>query len=510
MNFIPLPYMKKFCTGMAVLSMLFFVSCGGDDPVVPESPKTSQEPTVPVVETVVTDVDPLDHYAAALQVTVTEDATHEVSDLVSTILAAGSLDSFVSSLVKGEINSQVSSREQEWSKKYGRTVSLKVRGVKYTYASVDQTGKPIILSSYATWAFPDIADTLRTADHDRIYLYCPYTLTQESGCSTATLGGYANALVLKNSLVVSPDYQGFGSTHDTDQMYLNHELSGRQIYDAMAAAYMIFRGKGFSLSEDWHLAVMGMSQGAANAVAVQKYMETTEAEMTTSVRTTGQTVEEVKTGKLLSDWWHYSYTSAACGPYSPVRTMDEYLSWTALEHPSVIPLVVKSMVASYPSQLGSFGEAKFFSERYDKDKAEWDSLYVHKLYTTTTLDNMMFAKVTAPGHESYASQRKLLLSDLVSEELLDAASPLATAFRACLSRNDLTSGWTPAHHIFLYAAKKDEYVPYGNTEALVSLAPSMVHVLTTDTVSDHSSACTFWLVYTALGAYDNTITSAIK
>lgn len=418
-------------------------------------------------------------------VTVTSDETLTINEVIGKVAEGGMFGEYAElvdpliSILKKQLNDTLAA----WNSRYGfAATGLKVRCVKYSYRSIDHRGNPVTLSSYATWAYPDIENAQQAVVHDRIILFCPYSQTKEANCATATYGGAANVLIAKNALIVSPDPQGFGANGGNDQMYMNHELIGIQMADAMAAAYKVFLDLGFQLKEHFSLIPMGMSQGAATAVATQRYLENQPLTLSDNGLTQSY---------ALADWWHLTHTCVASGPYSPELTMNDYLSWQAFSHPGVIPLVLKTMILSYPDLFGDNTEEDFYTENYLRHKAFFDSVYRYKPYTIDEINALMFEKVSTPEHQ-VSDPNTMVLSDMLSAALLDTNATLNQKMRLSLRRNDLTTGWTPRHTIYITASQKDEYVPYSNALALVGLAPDKVRVLDTDNMP-HEFSCLMWL-----------------
>ena len=77
------------------------------------------------------------------------------------------------------------------------------------------------------------------------------------------------------------------------------------------------------------------------------------------------------------------------------------------------------------------------------------------------------------GVDITAQKLSLPLDKMLSEELLDSKSDIHDNLMECLRRQDLTSGWTPKTKTKIYYSKKDEVVPYVNTERLIKLFGNM-------------------------------------
>lgn len=440
----------------------------------------------------------LNSYVETLEgVTLLSDETHSLSEVMGNVSTCGLFDpnsplvSYFNALMGEQMNDTLAA----WNTRYGMSATnVKVRCLKYLYRTIDHLGRPITLSSYATWAYPDIEDPQSKVILNRIILFCPYSQTKEAYCATATNGGAANALLTKDALIVTPDPQGFGNDSGHDQMYMNHELIGRQMADAVGAAYKVFLQLGFRLQENFYLTPMGMSQGASSAVSTHRYLERTDLTITDASGTERHT---------LADWWHLRYTSGACGPYSPETTLNDYLAWQTFAHPAVLPLVFKTYLQSYPDIFGTYTEDDFYSDRYLTHKSFFDSAYLFKPYTIIELNELLFERVSSPENHA-ADTASMVLTDMLSPEVLESSHPLEQRLRQALQRNDLTSGWMPQHPIYLYASDADDYVPYSNTQALVSMAPAKIQLLETDH-NEHLNSCGFWLLKMFTGVFDTQI-----
>lgn len=323
----------------------------------------------------------------------------------------------------------------------------------FTYMSVDETGKPIELSAFLGWGEYRLADKYFPMTQERIRLVCPYTHTLESECATASNGGYEFMLTTSNDLFIMPDGEGFGASRDRDQMYLNHDLQARQIYDALCAGYSIYindvKGK---LSKKWTLRVFGASQGAADAIAVHRMLDT-------------ETVTSGGSTKTLGEMWNFEHSFVCCGPYSPATTVEEYYKLGYVYFPIVLPLTIKSMLHAYPEFEARFPEERFYTEEYLKLKDDMDKYLRNNDLATSELNSICFDNLQV-GDEK--GNNYLRLERILSAEARDTNSQLYKDFMACLDKQDLTKGWTPRTKTYIYHCKKDEVVPWANSQKLIS------------------------------------------
>ena len=122
---------------------------------------------------------------------------------------------------------------------------------KFNYPSTSATGDPIVLSSLlCCWAptTPPEAD----AGIESVHLYSHYTITANSQCPTSATVTTADFVLLaslyegyeynekapyrsivKRSIVIMPDFEGYGVTSDRVHPYLVQTVTARQVVDAL-------------------------------------------------------------------------------------------------------------------------------------------------------------------------------------------------------------------------------------------------------------------------------------
>lgn len=368
--------------------------------------------------------------------------------------------------------SNIAAREQQLQKELGlQQIELGYRKINYLYNSVDQFGNPVTLSSALYFNSYKAGNEWHNITTDKICLVEHYTITSDLECPTKSYP--IEPHMLGNAVVVMPDYLGYGSSADKLHPYLNHNIAAINSVDALDAAYAICRDyyPGL-LSKDWTMSVLGASQGGSNALAVHKYIETT---------------------PTLADNWNFTHSNCAAGAYSPVHTFNTYIEWEWLEYPVVIPMVLKSMIASNPDIMSKWNEEDFYSAEYIKIKPQIDTMLAGKRHTTDEINNIFF------NHFSTSQTPGLVsIKDILSADALNKDSEMRKALFACLKNNDLTTGWQPKHPIKLYHSKNDKVVPYINAQEATSLSSKNV---TLRTVEDggHVSSCAMWMFSILLG-----------
>ncbi|MGL5938388.1 MAG: hypothetical protein ACRCY5_06655 [Phocaeicola sp.] len=344
---------------------------------------------------------------------------------------------------------EMNKRKAELEKELGvNGILLGFKYLNFAYNSVDQHGSKIELSSFLSWGtYSSVLGKKHNLNPRNIFLSAHPTIASNPEAPTSSKGGL-DLLVSGDNLLILPDYIGYGITSANLHPYLNHEVAGKNMYDALVAGYHLATERfELKMKKEWKLYLLGASQGGAVALATHKYLET----------------NKDSNGKMLADKWNFAYSYCCSGPYSPPLTFAKYREWGSVGIPSFIPMVIKSMVDSYPELLGKWTEDAFYSEKYLEKKAEFDALYSKKESNILTI-NKYFTKYF--GTDSHG---KVELSKFMSPEILDANSDLSKAFYRCLEKNDLTTGWYPVHKIYLFHGTGDGIVPLENSEEVVRL-----------------------------------------
>lgn len=278
--------------------------------------------------------------------------------------------------------------------------------------------------------------------------------------------------VTGNALVLMPDYMGYGITKNSIHPYLNHELCAINSVDAFPAGYAVFEqlsDKG--LKNDWQLYVTGASQGAGNALAVHKYLDT---------------------HPDIADNWRFAGTNCSSGPYNPIKTLEKYFADGKTALPAVFPLTLKSMLESYPEVMADFTEELMYSDAYLQVKDSIDEMISSKNYTTTEI-NLFFLENLKKTVVDGLADDEIMLVDMLSDEMLNAESDIMKAVYSCLDKNDLTKGWSPVHPIKMHYSTGDRIVSYHNTLAAKEASGSKVILTTTSTPMEHMATCAMWM-----------------
>lgn len=359
-----------------------------------------------------------------------------------------------------------------------------------------------LLSGFLAYACDIDGDPI---EQDHIIFCCPYTHTLESECATESNGGKEFLTFFSQNLFIMPDGYGFGETKDHTQTYLLHNIRSRQYYDALIAGYhaytVKYKGK---MKSDWTLRVIGASQGAGDAMALHKFLDTKYQQWNlTKYYEEGKGAEADRlcqkygypTGSIfievpLRDVHKFEHSFVCSGPYCPEATMQAYHEWKEMSYPCVIPLVIKSM-KNCTHGLDDYEEYEFFSGFWDNNKADLDKIYLEKTMKSFDLNFYLCEKL---GHrkDPYSEIPMLPLDAILSKAMGESDSGIYKALMACLKEQDLTSGWTPKTRSKIMYTKKDEVVPWVNSQKLIKLFQDS-HCKYDEIISkksDHVSCCT--------------------
>ena len=325
-------------------------------------------------------------------------------------------------------------KEAELEKELGANgLAINIVSYGFLYKSKDADGKTRMLSARVGWGRYWLLGW-HNLDPDHIYLYEHPTYTASSECPSED-GSVELGLITNDNLIVMPDGLGYSASGQCTIPYMDRETAAKNAIDALEPAMAVFRKYGSgTLEDDWTLRVLGCSDGAANALAIHKYLDTHEN---------------------LANKWRFEYSYCCAGPYDPALTAKLWLQKKRVPFPVSVPLLIKSMMARYPDILEEYDEEEFYSDKYLAQKATIDEDL--RLKRTSAEDmNDKIDKVLgalAPG-----------LDDFLSDEARDQTSDLYKDFLTCLEKNNLTTGWTPKHQIRLYYSEFDYVVPPENTK----------------------------------------------
>ena len=356
------------------------------------------------------------------------------------------------------------------------------RYVDYTYESVDEQGNPVTLSSRVCWGVMMGVGSYYFEFRPCDLVLCAHSTIADDLQAPTKDGSIETLLLQGDRVLILPDYQGFGASKDRVHPYINHDLCAQHCIDALKAGYKVFADRcGFPLHPDWKFYLIGDSQGGANMLATQKWIDTH-----------GDFAER----------WRFQYSYCAVGPYSPRITFEKYFEQKVLDYPVVMPLTLKAMFAAYPDILGKWKEDDFYSETYLQHKSDIDLMISSKEFSANTINSVIFQMFPHTGETGIKPGEQIYMTDILNPEVCDMNSEKTKALFQCFERNDLTKGWTPTHPIHLYHDKGDTYVSYANSEAVVEAFPDMATLKEPDRVfADHLKTCVFWMLSVAFGQW---------
>lgn len=373
---------------------------------------------------------------------------------------------------KGPLEGAFAMRESALEQTLGSDIQIGFRKMTYTYPSTDVKGEPITLSAAASWLGYFLDGKWNDIQPDNICLMEHYTITSDAEAPSNTFA--LEMFITGNTLTIMPDYIGYGITKELPHPYLNHDICAINSIDALTSGYELFDNNIVcGMAGDWKLYLAGASQGAANAIAIHKHMDT-HPELATE--------------------WNFAASNCSSGPYSPVATINKYFTDGKVAYPVVFPLVIKTMFDSYPEIMRDFTEEMAYAESYLTAKAEIEGMLAGKQHSTTAINQVFINKVRKTIDANLAND-EIYLTDILSPAMLDEESPISKAFYQCLEKNDVTKGWTPKHPMKLHYSPYDAVVPYENSLAILEAFGGDKVTLKESTLPvDHATTCSLWMV----------------
>ena len=423
---------------------------------------------------------------------------------------------------------------------------------KFNYPSTSVTGEPVVLSSLLCCWAP--ATPPEDAGIESVHLYNHYTITADSQCPTSATPITMDFLVLsllfegsdydeqtpyrsivKRSIVIMPDYEGYGVSRDRVHPYLNQTVTAQQVIDALTYGLELYgklngANNTLPLKDDWRCFSLGYSQGGAVALAVQRYIEQNN----------------------LSDKLHFRGTLCGDGPYDLMATMRYYLNDNGTSYdvttdhrenqttmPAVLPMIMNGMIVGSPAMSNHKLEDYFAQSFLDTGIIDWlntknmstddineawisqidnGSVTIgEKTYAAPANMNEMFFKQEVPGMiwgtetVVWAWLDKIFTPGFYnymknSDNFSNAPAMTGDAYedmRYALEMNNVCTDWQPQHRIQFAHSKGDMVVPYGNylafRDAHLSVENDMFRVDDTFSDSDHVKSGSQFLI--KLGTY---------
>ena len=421
---------------------------------------------------------------------------------------------------------------------------------KFNYPSTNAAGEPITLSSLLAFWKP--STQMSDGVNNSVLINSHYTITADAQCPThitntlsadfpdymllsMLLSGshdYSYQDLISKSVVIMPDYEGYGISVGSTHPYLAEALTAQQVVDGARCGLLVYQelvnsGHAPQLADDWRSFSVGYSQGGAVALAVQRHIEQND----------------------LSEELRFRGTLCGDGPYDLITTLRYYLEdngnsyGVTTDHragqatlPVVLPMILKGMIDSDPDMAGYQLTDYLTQDFLDTGIMDWlgsktvtnkqiATAWLQQLNNGTTTVNgtaypapgtmsQMFSKHQVPtalgiGTEDvpWADLSKVFTQGFYNY-LNDAnnfnsvpTSP-ANAYQAmhrALAGNNVCTGWEPNHRIMFMHSQYDMVVPYGNYLAFRDAHPSgendLYRVDNTFSDSDHQATGTEFLLY---------------
>ncbi|MFY0600641.1 MAG: alpha/beta hydrolase [Cyclobacteriaceae bacterium] len=217
------------------------------------------------------------------------------------------------------------------------------------------------------------------------------------------------------TMVVVPDFIGFGSSVDIMHPYYAVDLTATSIFDNIYAARTLAEEKGFALSPKLYLA--GYSQGGHATMSAHKYYEENEV-----------------------DFFELQASFPAAGGYDVVAFKDYFLSLETFHQPFFLAYVAQS-----------YNESFDLNEPLDK--------YFNEPYASRIPD--LFDGSLSGGQVN--QQLTDVISDYLTEGfIINNDDETFDTFNQALENNSLVN-WIPQIPIHMYHGDADITVPYQNS-----------------------------------------------
>lgn len=375
---------------------------------------------------------------------------------------------------------------------------LSLLGMKYvtiTYKSKGANGSEKELSELIAYPVGSDGKT-PTEKLKNLIIGCHSTITSNERRPTnyknLGFGTDVNMMTLigsnETSLVVIPDYEGYGVTSKDPHPYCNRDVTAQQVIDGAKAAVAWYEKNVDKMRTNWKSVAVGYSQGGAVAAGVLNYYN----------------AKKMKGLNLIG---------AVCGdgPYDPKATLNQYLKDDRLYMPVAAALMIKGMIDTN-KQLKTLGctYQDFVTDKfYDTGIFDWIK---DKTFTVNEVQTKLLEYSAKHGGESgftmmtkYNDEFKAYIPQNIKEgdnnwDLTvskgknyctadqcfkpgfieyfkngkikgDVPEAKLKALEQALKENSLTYGtWKPSgtypHAFYFFHSTRDEVVPFCNYESV--------------------------------------------
>ena len=420
--------------------------------------------------------------------------------------------------------------------------SSEARFYTFNYPSKGTSGEDVVLSSLLIAWMPSKPAT--TDSIESLHIYSHYTITadterptSDSNTTDRTLFGmlvksrYGMSSAynyVSRSVVIAPDYEGFGASSGRSHPYLSRELTALQVMDAVKYGMMLYQklvdeNRALAFKSNWRTFSFGYSQGGAVALAVHRYIE--------------------ENG--LSDELNFRGSICGDGPYDLIATLRYYMTDNGTSYgaqtvhrqgtctlPMVIPMIIKGMLDTHPDMKTHTLEDYLSQQFLDTGIMDW---LASKKYSTGDMSRLWYEQLQkgldAHGrHYSPEQMAELFYSpskNTVWAKLDKLFTPGFYAYIADVDKfgtvptekgdvwqdihramldNSVCEGWEPQHRIQFIHSKGDMVVPYGNYLSFRDAHPDgegeLYRIDSSVNSTDHSAVGTqFFLALTTTGSY---------
>lgn len=324
---------------------------------------------------------------------------------------------------------------------------------KIMYNTVDGNNNKIIASA-----------VIYTPQNTRAYkfglLSCHPTVAGLQECPTGPAAPEAaiRAVADEQSIIVCPDYCGYGVSANLQHPYLIQDVTARNCIDSYLAAIAYMKATYSStFADSFYTLFIGYSQGGSVAMACQKIYECG------NVYTAAE--------KSLINLRH---TYCGDGPYSTVATIQQYLDWANegedLAYPCVLPLILEAALDSYGKDcMHTVTISDYFTPEFLNCGA---IAAINSKEKTMTEINDIIWKANIRSIDQILNENviKVTTGDNGTKTLaFNTTTNEYKCLMRALNKNTVTDGWTPTHKITVFHFANDKIVPQVNSNHVKAL-----------------------------------------
>lgn len=313
----------------------------------------------------------------------------------------------------------------------------------FSYRSTDSQGKPVVLSGIAV--FPNnVEGSDRDYELDNITLFSTYHIDLSGDCPSLK-GSQVMLRTIFNSMVVIPDFQGYGVSADMRHPYLEFNTLARQAVDCELAALELAKGLGVTTCKSYGTFNMGVSKGGATALAVHKYLETKASD---SVRN----VVRLKS------------TYCSSGLFDAAGMLRSEAEQRSIGSPWFPAMLVSSSFNANRDLFESYEVADFMSNGFN-------SFHTNINGENYSLMSMMESKRFTSDEiarkyrtNGFTSARQILSNRLLNGSGVNVEDELYAKIKQISEKNNPMLGWDPDEApILIEHSKMDDFVPFETT-----------------------------------------------